>query len=73
MRGEATIHQFVVPARAEPVIGRIRATPLVWPGRRMDAYERRAASSACGVSMSRNAPWPSTGTSATASECFAIK
>src|ERR1700687_1969848 len=36
-------------------------------------YARRAASSACGVSMSRNAPWPSTGTSATASLCLAIR
>ena len=36
-------------------------------------YDLRAASSACGVSISRNALWPSTGTSATASACLAIK
>src|SRR5664279_2410962 len=37
------------------------------------SYPRCASSSACGVSMSRKAPWPSTGTSATASLCLAIK
>lgn len=36
-------------------------------------YPRRAASRACGVSMSRKALSPSTGTSATASACLAIR
>src|ERR1700733_12124008 len=42
-------------------------------GWRRAPYPRLAASSACGVSMSRNAPWPSTATSATASACLAIR